>query len=242
MSLGYSKEFNDATRPGFDPDAAEAAMRRLKDTQDMQNQQAFQRQLSGAAEDSGEISQAVGAMRQAAEDSAKADEKERKERVDRQALLASLEGRLEAQYGQHFAENLLADLREDGLIEDDEYTRIMAITDEDERRIAIAAAIQRGIDEGRIDPDDLAGHPWAEEWLGSHRAAAAQRDREAELGLSGERAASELSTDAQFEADLRSAGSTRDTESEFESATVDTERNNVVDNAGANLLSGRGLG
>ncbi|WP_143742954.1 hypothetical protein [Maricaulis sp. W15] len=90
MSLGYSKEFNDATRPGFDPDAAEAAMRRLKDAQDMQDQRAFQRQLSGVAEGTGEISQAVGAARQTAEDAAKADERERKERTDRAVMLDAL--------------------------------------------------------------------------------------------------------------------------------------------------------
>lgn len=91
MSLGYSKEFNDATRPGFDPDAADSAMRRRKDAQDMQDQQAFYRQLSGVAEGTGEISQAVGAARQTAEDTAKADEKARKERTDRAVILASID-------------------------------------------------------------------------------------------------------------------------------------------------------
>ena len=241
MSVGYSKEFNDATRPGFSPEAAETAMRRLRDSELIQEQQAFQRQISGAAADAGEITSAAGARRQMPED-ADRQERERKEQVDRQILLANLEDRLEAQYGEHFAENLFADLLEEGLIEQDEYAQIMAIADEDERRIAIAAAIQRGIDEGRIDPADLDGHPWAQEWLGEHRAASAQRDREVELGLSGQRAASELSADAQFEADLQTGEGGHDSESQFESARVEAERNNSVDAAGANFLSGRGLG
>ena len=91
MSLGYSKEFNDATRPGFDPDAAEAAMRRLKDAQDMQGQQAFQRQLSGAVESTGEIGKAAGTARKIAEETARDGEKERKERTDRAVMLASID-------------------------------------------------------------------------------------------------------------------------------------------------------
>ncbi|VXC98235.1 conserved hypothetical protein [Oceanicaulis sp. 350] len=241
LSAGYSKAFNDATRPGFSPEAAEAAMRRVRDSEKIQDQQAFQRQVSGAAADSGEMTQAVGARHQMAEE-ADREEKERKERLDRQILLSNMEDRLEAQYGEHFAENLFADLLEEQLIEQDEYARIMAIEDQDERRRAIAAAIQRGIDEGRISPDDLGGHEWAQEWLGEHRAAAAQRDREAELGLSGQRAASELSADAQFEADLRTGESSQESESQFESARVEAEGNNSVDAAGASFLSGRGLG
>ena len=90
MSVGYSKEFNDATRPGFSPEAAEAAMRRLKDSELIQEQQAFQRQISGAAADAGEIASAAGARRQMTED-ADRQEKDRKERMDREILLQTLD-------------------------------------------------------------------------------------------------------------------------------------------------------
>lgn len=241
MSVGYSREFNVQARPGYDSEAAEAAMRRLQDSEQIQQQQAFQRQVSGAAAESGEMTQAAGARRQMTE-TADREEKERKEHVDRQILLAALEDRLEAQYGEHFAENLFADLLEEGLIEQDEYTRIMAIADEDERRIAIAAAIQRGIDEDRINPDDLDGHPWAQGWLNEHRAAAAQRDREVEMGLNGEMSAAEMSAAARDEAKHSSIEDTPDRETSFEVATVDTERNNEIDRSAAPTLGGAGLG
>ncbi|OLF71416.1 hypothetical protein AWH62_12785 [Maricaulis sp. W15] len=103
MSLGYSKEFNDATRPGYDPDAAESAMRRQKDAQEIEGQQAFQRQLSGASADAGELSRGPGAARQIAEDTARDGEKERKERTDRAVLLDTLNS------AQEFADRRAAD-------------------------------------------------------------------------------------------------------------------------------------
>ena len=238
---GLVGAFNEQARPGYSPEAAEAAMRRLQDSEQIQQQQAFQRQVSGAAAASGEMTQAAGARRQMTE-TADREEKERKEHVDRQILLAALEDRLEAQYGEHFAENLFADLLEEGLIKQDEYTRIMAIADEDERRIAIAAAIQRGIDEGRINPDDLDGHPWAQGWLNEHRAAAAQRDREVEMGLNGEMSAAEMSAAARDEASLRAARDNQSAEDPFDAESFDAERNNALDNGGANALLGRSLG
>jgi hypothetical protein len=238
---GLVGAFNDQARPGYSPEAAEAAMRRLQDSEQIQQQQAFQRQVSGAAENSGEMTQAAGARRQMTEN-ADRQERERKDQVNRQILLATLEDRLEAQYGENFAENLFADLLEEGLIEQDEYTRIMAIADEDERRIAIAAAIQRGIDEGRINPDDLDGHPWAQGWLNEHRAAAAQRDREVEMGLNGEMSAAEMSAAARDEAKHSSIEDTPDRETSFEEATVNAEQSNNIDSAGASFLAGRSLG
>ena len=93
MSVGYSKEFNDATRPGFSPEAAEAAMRRLRDSELIQEQQAFQRQVSGAAADAGEIASAAGAARRITEEADRA-EKERKERTDREILLDLIDNRI----------------------------------------------------------------------------------------------------------------------------------------------------
>ncbi|MFS2318900.1 hypothetical protein RMQ97_13265 [Maricaulis sp. D1M11] len=219
-------------------------MRRLKDAEEIQDQQAFQRQISGAAAEAGEIASAAGARRQAA-DATEREEKERKERVDRAIILESLgdfEANLEDQYGPSFAENLFAELFEAELIEADEYATIMAIEDEDERRIAIAAAIQRGIDEGHIDPDDLEGHPWAQEWLSRHHAEAARRDREVEMGLNGEMSAAEMSAAARDEAKHSSLEDTPDRESSFEAATVNAEQGNSIDSAGANFLAGRSLG
>ena len=128
MSVGYSKEFNDATRPGFSPEAAEAAMRRLRDSEQIQEQQAFQRQVSGAAADAGEIASAAGAARRITEEADRA-EKERKERTDRETLLAMLDDQIaqidfQLDVGSSFAEDLAngiaPDLDEDGRIADED--------------------------------------------------------------------------------------------------------------------------
>jgi hypothetical protein len=102
MSVGYSREFNDQARPGYSPEAAEAAMRRQQDSEQIQQQQAFERQKSGAAADAGEIASAAGAARRITED-ADREEKERKERTDRQILLQALD------QAQAFAEQRAAD-------------------------------------------------------------------------------------------------------------------------------------
>ncbi|MBR9826674.1 MAG: hypothetical protein GYB36_12885 [Alphaproteobacteria bacterium] len=185
------------------------------------------------AQDVGRVATGAGAARQTELRIEEARRKDRKEQTDRAILLSTLsnmEADLSARYGEHFADNLFADLREDGLIEDDEYQRIMGIEDVEERRRAIAAAIQEGIDEGRIQPDDLEGHEWAQDWLEAHRAAAAERDLEVERGLSGELSADQMTVAAQDEAALASISETPDRESDFEAATVDTERDNALDN------------
>ena len=69
------------------------------------------------------------------------------------ANIASMESDLANQYGANFAGDLLADLCAKGLIEDDEYARIMAIEDDTKRRRAIAFRIQEGLDNGTIKPD-----------------------------------------------------------------------------------------
>ncbi|WP_421787180.1 hypothetical protein [Hyphobacterium sp.] len=197
------------------------------------------------AQEVGRVATGAGAARQTELRIEEERRKDRKEQTDRAILLSTLsnmEADLSARYGEHFADNLFADLREDGLIEDDEYQRIMGIEDVEERRRAIAAAIQEGIDEGRIQPDDLEGHEWAQDWLEAHRAAAAERDLEAERGLSGELAADEMSADARFEADRRGSGSDQESENEFSSASTDAEQNNAIDSAGASFLSGTSLG
>lgn len=101
--------------------------------------------------------------------------KKRKQAVDDAMLLMTLddirrqivdfESDLEARYGENFAEDLLADLNEKGLIDDEAYQAALSIQDQDERRQAIAKLIQDAIDEGRISKADLADHEWAEDWL-----------------------------------------------------------------------------
>lgn len=100
-------------------------------------------------------------------------ERRNKDNVETQVLLASMrleafEDSLEAQYGEDFAENMFADLYEEGKIDEEEYKRIMAIEDKDERRKAIARAVQDGIDSGKIDPDTMKEHPWVKDWLDLH--------------------------------------------------------------------------
>lgn len=129
MTLGYSKAFNELAKPGFDPAAAEAALRRERDQESIAKQQAHQRQLSGDAEHTGETAKAVGALRQNAEDAAKADEKERKERTDRAMLLQALDQHIaeidfQLEVGASFAEDLAngvaPELDDEGRIADED--------------------------------------------------------------------------------------------------------------------------
>src|SRR5690606_25855039 len=107
-----------------------------------------------------------GALAQQSSSAAEKRERERKESRDTFMLLAllnrinALESDLAAKYGENFAEDLFADLHEQGLIEQEDYDRIMAIKDQDERRQAIAMNIQQGLEKGTITEADLAKHPW----------------------------------------------------------------------------------
>ncbi|WP_416877416.1 hypothetical protein [Litorimonas sp.] len=116
-------------------------------------------------------------------------QKRAKESVSLHETLESLrdyEKGLADKHGEHFAENLLSDLNQDGLIEDDDYKRIMSIEDQEQRRVAIAAAIQDGLDSGRIQPEDLKDHPWAQDWLRRHEEVAVKRELEAKAALEGD--------------------------------------------------------
>lgn len=241
MFRGNTQAFNAVAQDGYDPAAAEAAQRRLKDHQDIDKQQGHQRQLSGKAEASGELSTAPGAARRIADDMARDEEKERRKRIDDVVMLSSLadmEADLAARYGENFADNLFADLFEEGLIEEDEYQQIMAIQDVEERRRAIAAAIQEGINEGRINPEHLEEHEWAQRWLSEHRAEADRRDLQAERGLSGEIGVDDMDVSAQDEADLRSGGS----RTRLAGTAAEQEQGNASDRAGALTLGGTGMG
>lgn len=192
------------------------------------------------AQDVGRVATGAGATRQSEHRIEEDRKKERREQTDRAILaatLANMETDLADRYGENFADNLFADLREDGLIEDDEYQLIMAIEDVEERRRAIAQTIQEGIDTGRINPDDLEDHEWAEDWLDAHRAAAAERDLQAERGLAGELSADEMQVSARDQADLQSGGLNGD----FGNAEDDVQ-DNALDRSGASFLSSRSLG
>lgn len=101
--------------------------------------------------------------------------------------LADLEGRIAGQYGENFAEDLFSDLHEQGLVDQEEYDRIMAIGDQDERRRAIARIIQEGLENGTITDADLEGHPWAQEWLAQHAERQIQRNIQASELENGQR-------------------------------------------------------
>lgn len=110
------------------------------------------------------------------------------------------ENALMERYGKNFAENILSDLAEKNLIEQEEYKAIMAIKDEDERRHAIAIAIQQGIIEGRISPSDIPNDPQVQEWLELHTEKKKQIQNEATQLLTGEINFKEASNDASREA------------------------------------------
>lgn len=77
--------------------------------------------------------------------------------------LAALDASLIDKYGQNFAEDLAAQYL------DADYKQLTSIEDPEERRKAIAAAINEGIANGTIDPTEIYADTELKEWLDIHR-------------------------------------------------------------------------
>ena len=80
--------------------------------------------------------------------------------------IKKLESVLEQKYGEDFAENLAAQY-----LDEETYTNIMAIEDQDERRRQIALALQQGIEDGTIDPSAFEDDPLLIQWIEARAAA-----------------------------------------------------------------------
>ncbi|RIJ31054.1 hypothetical protein [Henriciella algicola] len=154
-------------------------------------QQLFERQISGATELTGEQANTASAAHTAQRDAEeKAKRKQSSDTLEMQLLLATqhlqdYEAGLAQQYGEDFDLDLLGELAEKGYFTDEQYAEFASIEDIEARRVAIAEAIQEGIDSGRIDPADLKNHPWAQEWLEKHERVADIRKMQAENALEG---------------------------------------------------------
>ncbi len=79
--------------------------------------------------------------------------------------LPDFENMMVGKYGEDFAENMAAEY-----LDPDVYNEIMKIQDPEERRKAIADAINEGIANGTIDPADIYANPDFKEWLDKRRA------------------------------------------------------------------------
>ena len=164
-------ELTDASKPAVDPSSLGF------DIQKNQND-ALLSNLAG-------VNPLSGALAQQNASDAEKKERDKKASSDTFMLLVlldrinALETDLAAKYGENFAEDLFADLHQQGLIEQEDYDRIMAIKDQDERRQAIAVNIQQGLEKGTITDSDLEENPWdVHEWLGPRveREAEVRRD------------------------------------------------------------------
>ena len=78
--------------------------------------------------------------------------------------LADLEKALADKYGDDFAEVFAAEF-----LDDETYKTLMQIEDPEERRRAIAKAINDGIASGTIDPEEVYKNPDVKEWLAVHQ-------------------------------------------------------------------------
>lgn len=92
------------------------------------------------------------------------------EKKDSLTLLALLDSQIQIleisladRYGEDFAENLAAEY-----LDEQTYKELMAIEDQEERRSAIAAAINEGITNGTIDPSEIYADAELKEWLEKH--------------------------------------------------------------------------
>lgn len=183
-------------------------------------------QLSGSVD--GRIDNGAGlANRRRSEQQERAKAKSRNDDRVLMALLDNIErmeNDLADRYGENFAGDLLSDLHVKGLVEEQEYTRIMAITDDTERRRAIAVRIQEGLENGTIRPEDLEGHPWAQDWLSEHQKATDEMTREAARYERGEVSANEIDRDAKDQATHLMIAQSADAESEIEAVTVQDDQ------------------
>lgn len=186
--------------PAFEQVQAVRAAERAKIAEERQNDHDLG--VAGKEADAGRIATGTTENR-TQEVMARREEQERRNRTDTQILLSAsmslpdFERGLESEYGVDFDLDLFADLVEDGHFTQKEYEQFASIQDPEERRRAIASAIQDKIDAGEIDPADLADHPWAMEWLSKHEEARAEQKLEAEMGLSGQKAIAEVSVGGQ---------------------------------------------
>ncbi len=113
--------------------------------------------------------------------------------------LAEFEAGLAADYGDNFAENLFSDLNAKGLISDEDHKEVMSIQDEAERKKAMAAKIQEGLDDGTIKPEDLEGHPWSQEWLEKHKNIEQRMEADAQAGIRGDKSVNDMDANGQDE-------------------------------------------
>lgn len=77
--------------------------------------------------------------------------------------LAIIENKMIDKYGEDFAENLAAEY-----LDKETYQKLIEIEDQEERRHAIAKAINDGIENGTIDADKIT-NPDFKEWLDIHK-------------------------------------------------------------------------
>jgi len=106
-------------------------------------------------------------------------------------LLAELSRQLEAitndmiaKYGEDFADNLAAEF-----LDEETYKKLMKIEDPEERRKAIAHAINDGVQNGTIDADAAYKNPDFKGWLDKHKEVV-QQAYETETSLSRDMKAS----------------------------------------------------
>lgn len=123
--------------------------------------------------DENQLARRVNTSLVAAGNHAAQDEKKKQKAKDTLLMLSMLEQIridldamervLADKYGEDFAEQLAADL-----LPSDTYKDLMKIEDKDERRRAIAQAINDGIRDGTIDPNDPRINDDYREWLDKH--------------------------------------------------------------------------
>lgn len=109
-----------------------------------------------------------------------------------EAKLVELEKGLIEKYGEDFAEAFAA-----AYLDEETYNRLISIEDQDERRLAIAEAINEGIRHGAIDPNEISQNPDFKDWLDTHAELSKQEykketalSRDAELSLNADGSAS----------------------------------------------------
>lgn len=149
--------------------------------------------------------------------------------------LADLEGDLENRYGENFAEDMLAGLHEQGLMDQDAYQNIMAVSDDNARKQAIALYINEGLQDGRFTADQVHEDSRALEWVDLHADIKNAAQLEGIEYLHGQTSAADLSADGNRSAGYGTDYSSTNVNELASHTTHDRSGRNVADGASFNL-------
>lgn len=231
-----SSEFEEKTKPGFFTSGSDA------DFEVRQHEIA----VSQGQLDRCQVNTQVNEARSGAEQIRAQQAEKAKQRTSDMMLMilldqiADMERGIADQYGENFADELLEDMFENGILTEEERDRIRAIEDINERRHATALAYQDAKDQGRVPAGFEDRHGWlTQEWLDLHKQAKDKQAYQVAQEQKGEITVKEMNASAQYEANTKKAdGQDNGLVKAFQEATVEDRKDELSsDHTGQTLVA-----